>query len=91
MSEYSEAGWPRSRRLGSDDIHERPAKVGELCTCGRQARVVYEGSPWGPTGYCGVADGGQRTEPCPFCGQDRHQGRCPSYRLRLADSPRNPR
>ena len=68
---------------------ERPAAPGELCTCGRQAVVVYLGSIFGPTGYCGVPDGGDSTGPCPFCSGSRHtepQGRCPHYRLRL-DQP----
>jgi hypothetical protein len=65
---------------------ERPAAPGERCTCGRQAIVVYLGSAVGPTGYCGIADGGDRAGPCPFCGGPRHPepyGRCPDYRLRL--------
>jgi hypothetical protein len=71
---------------------ERPAEPGERCTCGRQATVVYLGSTVGPTGHCGIADGGDRTGPCPFCGGLRHEtargdpGRCPDYRLRL-DQP----
>jgi hypothetical protein len=66
---------------------ERPAAPGERCTCGRQAVVVYLGSVFGPTGYCGIADGGDQAGPCPFCGGPRHQqGRCPDYRLRL-DQP----
>jgi hypothetical protein len=65
---------------------ERPAEPGELCTCGRQAIVVYLGSAFGPTGYCGIGDGGDQAGPCPFCGGPRHKepyGRCPDYRLRL--------
>jgi hypothetical protein len=65
---------------------QRPAALGERCTCGRQAAVVYLGSIFGPTGYCGIADGGDRSGPCPFCGGPRHtewEGRCPDYRLRL--------
>jgi hypothetical protein len=68
---------------------QRPAAPGELCTCGRQAIVVYLGSAFGPTGYCGIADGGEGTGPCPFCGGPRHRepdSRCPAYRLRL-DQP----
>ena len=68
---------------------ERPAEQGERCTCGRQAVVVCLGSVFGPTGYCGIADGGDQTGPCPFCGGPRHRepyGRCPDYRLRL-DQP----
>jgi hypothetical protein len=68
---------------------ERPAEPGERCTCGRQAIVVYLTSRFGPTGYCGIADGGDQVGPCPFCGGPRHTeptGRCPDYRLRL-DQP----
>jgi hypothetical protein len=68
---------------------EHPAGPGELCTCGRQAIVVYLGSTFGPTGYCGIPDGGEGTGPCPFCGGPRHRepySRCPAYRLRL-DQP----
>ena len=64
---------------------ERLAVAGERCTCGRQAIVVYLGSVFGPTGYCGIPDGGEDTGPCPFCGGVRHRepyGRCPAYRLR---------
>jgi hypothetical protein len=64
---------------------QRPAEPGERCTCGRQAIVVYLGSVFGPTGYCGIPDGGDRAGSCPFCGGPRHQepyGRCPDYRLR---------
>jgi hypothetical protein len=64
------------------DPTQRPAEPGERCTCGRQAIVVYLGSVLGPTGYCGIPDGGDRRGPCPFCGGPRHQdGRCPDYRL----------
>ena len=68
---------------------ERPAVPGERCTCGRQAVVVYLGGVFGPTGYCGIPDGGDTTGPCPFCGGPRHtepEGRCPDYRMRL-DQP----
>jgi hypothetical protein len=69
---------------------ERPAEPGELCTCGRQAVVVYFGSEWGPTGACLIQDGGSRQGPCPWCGdprppRDAYGGRCPQYRLRLDD------
>jgi hypothetical protein len=67
-----------------EHLSQRPAQPGERCTCGRQAIVVYLGGAFGPTGWCGRSDGGDRTGPCPFCGGERHQvGRCPSYRLRL--------
>lgn len=67
---------------------ERPAEPGERCTCGRQAVVVYLGGEHGPTGDCGIRDGGDRSGPCPFCGGPRHgelEGRCPQYRLRVDD------
>ena len=70
-------------------LTERPAEPGERCICGRQAIVVYLGSVFGPTGYCGIPDGGEDTGPCPFCGGSRHRepySRCPAYRLRL-DQP----
>jgi hypothetical protein len=73
----------------AEQLTERPAEPGELCTCGRQAIVVYLGSVFGPTGYCGIPDRGDQTGPCPFCGGPRHEepyGRCPHYRLRL-DAP----
>jgi hypothetical protein len=72
---------------------ERRAEPGELCTCGRQAIVVYLGCAFRPTGDCGIRDGGDQTGLCPFCGGPRHgelEGRCPRYRLRLdADRPPN--
>jgi hypothetical protein len=73
-----------------EDITERPAEPGELCTCGRRAVIVYLGGKHGPTGYCGISDGGDRTGPCPFCGGERHEpglGRCQRYRLRLEVDP----
>jgi hypothetical protein len=76
----------RIRELEQRSASERPAEPGELCTCGRHAIVVYLGGIFGPTGYCGIADGGDRAGLCPFCGGPRHQepeGRCPDYRLRL--------
>ncbi|MFY1673660.1 hypothetical protein ACN27G_27500 [Plantactinospora sp. WMMB334] len=61
---------------------ERPADRGELCVCGRPAVKVFLGGPFGPTGYCGMPDGGQRG-PCRFCGGERHQAaRCSRYVLR---------
>jgi hypothetical protein len=62
----------------------RRALLGELCTCGRQAVEVFEfDGHRPPIGYCGIPDGGDRAEPCPFCGGGRHHyGACPEYRLR---------
>jgi hypothetical protein len=63
---------------------ERLAQAGELCTCGRQAVVVFRSDVFGETGWCGINDGGRSYGPCPFCGGPRHtDGRCPDYRLRL--------
>lgn len=64
------------------DVRERPAIAGELCICGRSAVVVFEGGQFGPTGWCGLADGGARGGVCPFCRARRHKGRCPSYTVR---------
>jgi hypothetical protein len=75
------------RVVDLDKISERPAEQGELCTCGRQAIVVYLGTAFGETGDCGIRDGGDRTGPCPFCGSGRHEDRCPDYRLRLNAAP----
>ena len=77
------------QELSHGGSRERHAEPRELCTCGRQAIVVYLGNVFGPTGYCGIPDGGDHAGPCPFCGGPRHQepeGRCPDYRLRL-DQP----
>lgn len=67
---------------------ERPAEPGELCTCGRPARIVYITSRFGPVGYCGLP-GARPTSPCPFCGSPAsHRApygdplKCPAYRLR---------
>jgi len=61
-------------------VTDRPAHPSELCTCGRPARVVFlHGSL--AIGYCGLSDGGAKDGPCPFCGQGRHEYRCPDYTL----------
>ena len=64
-------------------MEERPARPGERCTCGRQARVVFLTEQCGPTGWCGLSDGGRRGA-CWFRGaRGGHDGRrCPAYRLR---------
>src|SRR5262249_5968146 len=53
---------------------QRPAVVGERCTCGRQATVVFV-SDGGEGGDCGLPDGGDRSRPCLFCGGGPPQGR----------------
>lgn len=95
--------------MTSMDIVARAARPGELCTCGRPATTVYEGGRFGPTGHCGLSDGGAPVDGvCTFCGDTidhahyaraeaaagrevvgggevAQGGRCPLYRLRLAD------
>lgn len=39
---------------------ERPARVGELCSCGRPAVTVFETAQFGDVAYCGIPDGGAR-------------------------------
>jgi hypothetical protein len=70
-----------------ENVTQRPAEPGELCTCGRPAITIYLGTVFGDSGDCGIRDGGSRQGPCPFCGDPRsvreaHGGRCPDYRLR---------
>ncbi len=61
---------------------ERPAQPGEVCTCGRPARLVFITETWGETGWCGHSEGGAKG-PCTFCGdRDGHEFRCPSYVLK---------
>ena len=60
---------------------QRPARPGELCTCGRPAVVVHLTGRWGPTGWCGISDGGA-SGPCVFCNGPAHDcERCPRYQL----------
>ena len=67
---------------------QRPAEPGERCTCGRPAVIVYL-TERRDVGYCGRSDGGARTVPCPFCGEETaHRSPwgdpavCPAYRVR---------
>ena len=60
----------------------RPAEPGELCTCGRQAVMVYDTAVWGEIGFCGTYNVDPPPSPCVFCG-GVHRGRCSSCRLRL--------
>jgi len=49
----------------------------------RPALVVFLSDQWGPTGWCGISDGGAKG-PCAFCGGAAHSGqRCPRCQLRL--------
>nr|WSZ21172.1 hypothetical protein OH837_48875 [Streptomyces canus] len=69
---------------------QRPAETGELCTCGRQAAVVYLTPEYGAVGDCGIGGAGMNPVlPCPWCGtSEPHNqawgdpGRCPDYQLR---------
>ncbi|MFD9249601.1 hypothetical protein [Streptomyces bottropensis] len=71
-------------------IDERPAVPGELCTCGRQAIVVYVTAEHGEVGHCGIEGAAFRPVlPCPWCGATEPHtvpwgdpGRCPQYTLR---------
>ncbi|WP_433860193.1 hypothetical protein [Streptomyces kronopolitis] len=72
------------------DSTERSAASGELCTCGRQAIVVYSSAEFGDAGHCGI-DGaqGRPVLPCPWCGStEAHTtswgdpGKCSDYQLR---------
>jgi hypothetical protein len=71
------------------EVTERPAEAGEVCTCGRPARVVFVGGAFGDTGWCGRSDGGaDRGKPCPWCESvAEFHGRCPRYRVR-PEAPR---
>ena len=75
-----------------EESSERPARPGELCTCGRQARTVFLTRRWGEVGSCDTDGAGQLPVlPCPFCGAtEAHQVggevvKCPQYRLRILD------
>jgi hypothetical protein len=71
-------------------VSERAAEEGEVCTCGRPARIVFVTEYWGEVGWCGRADGG-RKGPCAFCGDEAgHAGCCPSYTLRPAPAGGSP-
>lgn len=69
---------------------ERRAEAGELCTCGRPARVVFFNEEFGDVGYCGIEGSQSRPVlPCPWCrSAEPHiapwgdPGKCPDYQLR---------
>ena len=60
--------------ISSPTPGQRPAELGERCTCGRPAIVVFLGGRVGDTGYCGAPS--PRTDYA-WCDQPRHDGRCP--------------
>jgi len=62
---------------------ERPAEPGEVCSCGRQATVVYLIDLFGAVGWCGLG-GVAPIVPCPWCGAGPHLIRCPEYNVRPA-------
>lgn len=74
--------------------NQRPAQPGDLCTCGRQAVVVYTSPEYGDVGHCGVEGAAFRPVlPCPWCGSgEAHKeswgdpARCPDYTLRPSGS-----
>lgn len=73
--------------MGSE---QRSAEVGELCTCGRPAVVVYTSDQYGQVGHCGIDGAAFRPVlPCPWCGSSEPHleawgdpARCPRYTLR---------
>jgi hypothetical protein len=71
---------------------ERPAKLGERCTCGRPAVVVLMTERFGEVGACLIDDRGRFAPwPCIFRGGSEHHDRgdrCPAYRVRL-EEPRD--
>jgi hypothetical protein len=71
----------RHHRQGNPMVTQRPARPGELCTCGRPAQIVFLTEQWGPTRWCGISDRGA-TGPCVFCNGPAHTNeRCPRYQL----------
>jgi hypothetical protein len=84
-----------------DDVTDRRAELGELCSCGRQADIVITSPLWGDVGACNIDGGGQRPIlPCPFCGAtEAHRQpndwypdgfevvKCPQYQLRPGERP----
>lgn len=64
----------------------RPAKPGEVCTCGSPAAVVFNYEVRGERiGSCMSLDPHTRSGACPFCGiygQHENEGICPQYKLR---------
>lgn len=67
-----------------DDGNPRKAVPGELCPCGRQARLVYRNPNGTEVGYCGLSDRGiDKSGRCPFCGDKWPEyGICPLYQIR---------
>jgi hypothetical protein len=57
---YSVRAGGTIRGAGQEPVGERSSQLGELCTCGRPARVVFLGGRFVDTGWCGFSDGGSR-------------------------------
>ncbi|WP_159024380.1 hypothetical protein [Streptomyces scabiei] len=74
---------------------QRAAEPGELCTCGRQAVLVFSTEEFGDVGYCGVEGSAfDPVLPCPWCGSSAPHTqswgdpkRCPDYQLRPPEQP----
>lgn len=65
--------------------YKRPARPGDVCTCGRPAVVVFRSPAFGEVGSCLSIDPRKPIRPCPFCGTTgTHAGSavCPAYRVR---------
>lgn len=64
--------------------YRRPARPGEVCTCGRPARVVFASPAFGEVGTCLSSEPRKQVRPCPFCGTTGSHGGeaiCPAYRV----------
>ena len=72
------------------DTEQRAAERGELCTCGRQAVIVFVSEQHGEVGYCGIEGAAVRPIlPCPWCGSSEpHKeswgdpAKCVDYQVR---------
>lgn len=80
---------PVTGRLAAMTNGERRAETGELCTCGRQAILIYSNTRFGDVGWCGINGAATRPVlPCPWCGTTEPHlepygdpARCPEYAL----------
>ena len=65
--------------ISSPTLGQRPAELDERYTCGRPAIVVFLGGQHGDSGYCSAPSA---RPDWAWCDQPRHEGRCPTNRLR---------
>jgi len=65
--------------ISSPTLGQRLAELGERATCGRPDIVLFLGGQHGDTGYCRAPSA---RPDWAWCDQPRHEGRCPTYRLR---------